>query len=148
MKRLILSLAACAVLAPATFAADAGAKPAAPAENAAPAAKPVKLGSVKIEGVSLVVSRVGELSAGKDLAIEIALPANAAVPKSIKVWVSNENETKALESKDKVEAKAGEKHVWSATVKVPAKIESKTQLWITVEPATGKAATRSLQLKA
>lgn len=147
MKRVLMPLVACAILAPAGFAADAAAPAKAGDHQSAPAAKPVKLGTVKIEGVAITVSRLGDQVLGKDLAIELALPANAAAPKAVHVWVSADGEVKALESKDKVEAKAGEKGMWTATVKLPAKLEASTMLWITVEPATGKAVTRSIPLK-
>jgi hypothetical protein len=144
MKRILVPLLACAFLAPAVFAADA-----APAvdQQAAPTAKPVKLGTVKIDGVAIVVSRLGDEVAGKDLCLELHLPANAAAPKAIHVWTSAESETKALAAKDKSDAKAGEKGAWMATIKLPAKIESSTNLWITVDPAHGKPVSRSMPLK-
>lgn len=147
MKRVLMPLVACAILAPAGFAADATGPAKAGEHQNAPAAKPVKLGTVKIDGAAIVVSRLGDQVLGKDLALELDLPANAAAPKAVHVWVSADAEVKAMESKDKVDAKAGEKGAWTATVKLPAKLEPSTMLWITVEPATGKAATRSVPLK-
>lgn len=145
MFRTILSLTACAALVPASFAAEQAEKPADPAA-ASTTAKPVKLGKIKIDGIGLTIDRVGDLVEGKDLVLELVPSAKTAAPKSIQVWVAGTVEADAMAAKDKVAATAGKDGHWAATVKLPAKLDKATTLWLSVEPATGKPGHGSLAL--
>jgi hypothetical protein len=140
MTRTLLALAACAAFASASFAAETA--PAAPAA----AAKPTKMGVVKVAGSAITVSRLGDEVAGKELTLDLGVVGKDA-PKSIDVWVAEKDESKAAAAKDHVTATAGKDGHWSATIKLPAKIEAATTLWLAVTPADGKAANTSLPLK-
>lgn len=145
MTRTLLSLAACAALIPAAFAAEPAPKPA-PTPATAPAVKPVKVGVVKVDGKTITVSRVGDIVAEKELLLDVALPAGMAAPKSLTVWLAWGDEASGGKS-DKVEAKLKD-GVYAATVKIPNKTEllKGVAIWLSLEPATGKAILRSVGL--
>lgn len=141
MFRTLLALAACAALVPAIFAAE-------PKAPAAPVAKPVKIGVEKLDGKEIRFSRVGNIVAGKELTLQVGLPANLAPPKSVTLWLTWGNKTTGAGASEKVQA-ALKDGVYAANVKVPAQtdLDKGVTIQMVMVPATGKPVERYLGLQ-
>lgn len=95
-----------------------------------------KLGRKTIAGYVVSVIVVGEAHAGETVKVDIKLIDAKTDPKALRVWIGAE----AIEAKDKVELKKGEK-TYAGELKVPAGTPDGAKLWVEVETAdtTAKA---------
>ena len=93
------------------------------------------LGSVTLGTVAAKVAGAGAPLAGKEWHVTVTLPAGTAAPKAIRVWVGIDSGRGS--EKAKAEGEAEHPGEYAAHVNVPAPLPEGSQLWVSMEPATG-----------
>lgn len=111
------------------------------------AAASTTIGRITLSDIPITVKRLGDLTPGKPLTLELVLPADVSAPSSLSVWVSSLSDpTAAAETLDKVRALDDTGGHWTAKLTLPAKLD-KINLWISVTRGTGSPTTGSLPLQ-
>lgn len=100
------------------------------------------LGTTTVAGMKLGVAQMGEVKAGSQAVFEVKLEAGQEKPKALRLWVGNAS------AEGSVKAKAtGEGPDYDVHVEVPKTLPQGSQLWLDVEPATGKKAKAAFAFK-
>lgn len=99
------------------------------------------LGSIALGGVQVAVWREGAVEPGKELGVDLAFPAGAALPPAVRAWVGVEAGTGSRKAKLEKETET----VLHGHVEVPKPLPEGSALWIEVDTAAG-AARSSLSL--
>ncbi len=104
-------------------------------------AKVTDLGRVVVGGVTVAVSRHGEITAGKTIQLDLSITPAKPAPKAIRLWIGNEAGKASTKAKADMHGDHG--HV---DVEVPAPLPEGSAVWIQVDPAEGAATKASLPL--
>ncbi len=95
----------------------------------------VDLGTTKIGGFDVQVTRVGELKAGEEAVFIIKPTGGTGEPKAVRAWVGVETGQGSIKTKAE-EEKEGE---WHAHHAVSKPMPAKSKLWIEVEVGSTKS---------
>ena len=104
------------------------------------------LGSITLGTVAAKIAGAGAPAAGKEWHVTVELPAGSAAPKAIRVWVGIESGRGS--AKAKAVGEAEHPGAYAAHLDVPAPLPEGSQLWVSLEPATGDSVKGSLALPA
>lgn len=99
-----------------------------------------ELGSVAAAGATLGVTITGEVEPGAELHVELELSSGPA-PGTIRLWVGLESGVGSLKAKADRHGEHFDGHV-----EVPEELAANAKLWIQVEPSTGAAEVRGVDL--
>lgn len=105
-----------------------------------------ELGSLVLGPVSVKIAGAGAPVIGQEWHVTVELPAGSAAPKAIRVWVGVESGRGS--EKAKARGEADHPGAYEAHVDVPAPLPEGSQLWVSLEPATGDNVKGSLPLPA
>jgi hypothetical protein len=95
----------------------------------------VDLGTMKIGGFDVQVTRLGELKAGEEAVFIIKPTGGTGEPKAVRAWVGVETGQGSIKTKAE-EEKEGE---WHAHHAVSKPMPAKSKLWIEVEAGSTKS---------
>lgn len=147
ITRNILSLAICATLAACGTAGEAGNDHKGHDHGAHKDhghGKAVELGEATIGSWTVEAERMGEITAGKETTIELALKPTSPLPKAVRLWIGEESGKGSTKAKAEPEEKeAGHYHVH---VEVPKELPAGARLWVSLEGADGQATKGSFAL--
>ena len=95
---------------------------------------PHPLGKVVVGGIEFDVTQLGDVEAGGEAAFEIALPAGASPPGTVRAWIGVESSVGSRMAR--LEAEDGHLH---AHLEVPAPLPADGRLWLEVGLDAGPA---------
>ena len=100
------------------------------------------LGTTTVAGVKLSVAQMGEVKEGGSAVFEVLLDKSQAKPKNLRLWVGNTSAEGSVKARAQSTTEEYDVHV-----EVPKKLTAESQLWVELEPATGKREKTSFDLK-
>ena len=112
-------------------------------EKAGHEAKATSLGEVVISGITVAVSREGDVTPGKTVELHVSIKPATPAPKAIRIWVGTEAGKESTKAKADMHGDHGH-----ADVEIPATLPEGSAVWIQVDPAEGAPVKASLPLVA
>lgn len=110
-------------------------------EAAGHQAKATAVGEVVIGGITVAVSRDGELTPGQTVELHLTIEPATPAPKAIRLWVGNEAGKGSTKARAHMHGDHGH-----ADVEIPGTLPEGSAVWIQVEPAEGAAGKASIAL--
>lgn len=103
----------------------------------------VDLGEQAANGMTVKVSRAGELKAGAEATVDVAITGGSAKVSAVRAWIGTQDGKGSLKAKCDREGQG-----WHSHVEVPSPLPEGSKMWIEIEPETGKKTTLGFDLKA
>lgn len=109
----------------------------------------VSLGDQTISGYNVAATRHGDIAAGKEAAIDLAItpPGNTSTSTiaAVRVWIGTEDARGSI--KAKADAEGAASTIWHAHIETPTPLPDGARLWVEIEIQSGEKSTASFDLK-